>query len=90
MYLAVAALMVGQALVLGQSGLFAYAAAFGVAAAAFVHGYEEPVLVRRFGAQYERYRRGVPAWWPRLTPWESGSGNGRTVGAVPRRGRDGE
>ena len=69
MYLAVAALIVGQALMLGHSVLLLYAAAFGVAVAAFVHGYEEPVLSRRFGAQYEAYRRAVPAWWPRRTPW---------------------
>ncbi|WP_083821882.1 hypothetical protein [Saccharopolyspora spinosa] len=30
---------------------------------------EEPVLVCRFGAEYERYRRAVPAWVPRLRPW---------------------
>jgi protein-S-isoprenylcysteine O-methyltransferase Ste14 len=72
MYLAVAALIVGQALLLGQAVLLLYAAAFCVAVAAFVHGYEQPVLSRRFGAQYEAYRRAVPAWWPRRTPWEPG------------------
>jgi protein-S-isoprenylcysteine O-methyltransferase Ste14 len=35
----------------------------------FVHVYEEPVLTRWFGAEYEAYRRAVPAWWPRLRPW---------------------
>ena len=88
MYLAVAALIIGQAFLPGQATLFLYAAAFGVAVAAFVHGYEEPVLARRFGAQYEGYRREVPAWWPRLTPWEPGSRNGRTLGAGRGRGRD--
>ena len=70
MYLAVAGLILGQALLLGQSELLLYAAGFGVAVAAFVHGYEEPALARRFGAEYEGYRRAVPAWRPRLTPWE--------------------
>jgi protein-S-isoprenylcysteine O-methyltransferase Ste14 len=37
--------------------------------AAFVRGYEEPALRRRYGAQYEAYRRAVPGWWPRLRPW---------------------
>jgi protein-S-isoprenylcysteine O-methyltransferase Ste14 len=72
MYLAVAALIVGQALLLGQAGLLLYAAAFGVTVAAFVHGYEEPALSRRFGAQYDAYMRAVPPWWPRRTPWEPG------------------
>jgi protein-S-isoprenylcysteine O-methyltransferase Ste14 len=36
---------------------------------AFVTLYEEPVLARRYGAQYETYRRAVPGWHPRLRPW---------------------
>jgi protein-S-isoprenylcysteine O-methyltransferase Ste14 len=73
MYLAVAAAIVGQALVLGQLILVPYAAAFVVAVAAFAHWYEEPTLHRRFGEQYDAYRRAVPAWWPRRKPWEPGS-----------------
>jgi protein-S-isoprenylcysteine O-methyltransferase Ste14 len=72
MYLAVAAIIVGQALALGQPILLLYAAAFAVAVAAFVHWYEEPTLRRRFGDQYEAYRRAVPPWWPRRAPWEAG------------------
>jgi protein-S-isoprenylcysteine O-methyltransferase Ste14 len=70
MYLAVVATIIGQALALGQPVLLWYAAAVGAAAGAFVRWYEEPTLRRRFGAQYEAYRRAVPAWWPRLRPWE--------------------
>ena len=33
---------------------------------AFVRWYEEPVLRRRFGEAYDRYRAAVPGWWPRL------------------------
>jgi protein-S-isoprenylcysteine O-methyltransferase Ste14 len=72
MYLAVVATIVGQALVLGQPVLLGYAVAAGGVMAAFVHGYEEPTLARQFGAQYEAYRRAVPAWWPRRHPWEPG------------------
>jgi protein-S-isoprenylcysteine O-methyltransferase Ste14 len=70
MYLAVAALIFGQALLLGQAELLLYAAVFCVTVAAFVHGYEEGALSRRFGPEYEAYRRAVPAWRPRRTPWE--------------------
>ena len=69
MYVAVAALIVGEALLLGQIVLFAYAAGFLVVVAAFVRFYEEPTLRRRFGASYEAYRDAVPAWLPRLRPW---------------------
>jgi protein-S-isoprenylcysteine O-methyltransferase Ste14 len=72
MYLAVVATIVGQALALGQPTLLLYAAAVGVAMVAFVHGYEEPTLRAQFGAQYEAYRRAVPAWWPRRRPWRPG------------------
>ena len=73
MYLAVGATIVGQALVLGQPVLVVYAAIFAVLVVAFVLGYEEPTLGRQFGDEYERYRRAVPAWWPRRTPWDGSS-----------------
>jgi protein-S-isoprenylcysteine O-methyltransferase Ste14 len=66
MYLAVGAVILGQAAVLGRGVLVAYAAAFGVAVWSFVHWYEEPHLGRRFGTDYEEYLRTVPRWWPRL------------------------
>ena len=70
MYLAVAATIVGQALILGRPGLLAYAAIFCVAVALFVRTYEEPTLAARYGEQYEAYRRAVPGWWPSLRPWD--------------------
>jgi protein-S-isoprenylcysteine O-methyltransferase Ste14 len=72
MYLAVAVVIVGQALLLGQLELVPYAAVVCVAFVAFVHFYEEPTLSRRFGERYETYRQAVPGWWPRRRPWERG------------------
>ena len=66
MYLAVGATILGQALILDRPGLLVYLLAFALAVAAFVHGYEEPALARSFGAEYDAYRRSVPAWLPRL------------------------
>jgi protein-S-isoprenylcysteine O-methyltransferase Ste14 len=68
MYLAVLAVITGQALVLGRPVLLVYATAVGVAFAAFVHWYEQPALARRYGTQYDAYRQAVPGWWPRLPP----------------------
>jgi protein-S-isoprenylcysteine O-methyltransferase Ste14 len=68
MYLAVLAVITGQALLLGRPLLLSYAAVVGAAFAAFVLGYEQPALSRRYGAQYEAYRRAVPGWWPRFPP----------------------
>jgi protein-S-isoprenylcysteine O-methyltransferase Ste14 len=69
MYLAVGAMIIGQSLLLGQLLLLLYAALFGLAVWAFVRWYEEPTLSRQFGTEYDSYRRAVPAWWPRRTPW---------------------
>jgi protein-S-isoprenylcysteine O-methyltransferase Ste14 len=68
MYVAILATIVGQALLLGQLGLLLYATALWLFAVAVVRWYEEPTLRRRFGADYEAYRRAVPAWRPRLRP----------------------
>jgi protein-S-isoprenylcysteine O-methyltransferase Ste14 len=66
MYLAVGAVILGQAAILGRWVLVAYVVVFGAIVWSFVHWYEEPTLRRRFGADYEAYLRTVPAWWPRL------------------------
>ena len=68
MYVAVVAVITGQALALGQPVLLGYAAAVWITVASFVRWYEEPALARQFGAQYEAYRRSVRAWWPRIRP----------------------
>ena len=80
MYVAVLTTIVGQALLLGRLGLLVYAGVTWVTVAAFVRFYEEPTLTRRFGADYEAYRRAVPAWWPRLRPWEPGERDGPGTG----------
>lgn len=64
MYLAVLAVIVGQAILLQRPVLWLYAAAVAAAVVAFVRGYEEPTLARRYGEQYESYRRAVPGWFP--------------------------
>ncbi len=69
MYLAVTALIVGQALLLAQPGLLWYAAIVATAMVVFVHAYEQPTLRERYGAEYDRYHDAVPGWWPRRRPW---------------------
>jgi protein-S-isoprenylcysteine O-methyltransferase Ste14 len=70
MYMAVLSAIVGQGLLLGQPVLLGYAGVVAVLVASFVRLYEEPVLRRQFGEQYEAYRRAVPGWFPRLHPWK--------------------
>jgi protein-S-isoprenylcysteine O-methyltransferase Ste14 len=66
LYLAIVVTITGQALLFSRPVLLVYAAIFLAAFLAFVHWYEEPSLVRRFGAEYQAYRQQVPGWWPRL------------------------
>lgn len=69
MYLAVLALILGQALLFANPWAAIYAALVFIAVLTFVKVYEEPTLTDTYGEQYLEYRRNVPGWWPRLTPW---------------------
>lgn len=69
MYVAVVAAIGGQGLLLARPVLFGYGAGAWALMWAFARWYEEPALADRFGAEYARYRRAVPGWFPRLTPW---------------------
>lgn len=72
MYVAVLSIIVGQAMLFASWAVLLYAIVVAVAVGSFVRLYEEPTLARRYGAQYEAYRRAVPGWLPRLTPWQGG------------------
>jgi protein-S-isoprenylcysteine O-methyltransferase Ste14 len=76
MYLAVGAMILGQALVLGRAVLFAYLTVFAAAVAAFVLGYEEPTLRATYGREYDKYVETVPRWIPRLRPRIRGTESG--------------
>jgi TRAP-type uncharacterized transport system substrate-binding protein len=77
----VLAMLLGESLVLGSVFLLTWTALFGLVN----HGYlllsEEPKLLRRFGAAYERYRAGVRRWVPRWSAWVEpvGSWSGGTA-----------
>jgi protein-S-isoprenylcysteine O-methyltransferase Ste14 len=69
MYVAVVAVILGQALLFGDIRVFEYALFAWLVAHLFVRTYEEPRLRKSFGAEYDRFRANVPRWIPRLTPW---------------------
>lgn len=70
MYVALVVILLGETLLLGRPVLLLYAAAIWGAFAVWVRVYEEPTLSRQFGADYAAYRRAVPAYLPRLRPWQ--------------------
>ncbi len=71
MYLGFGAGWVGLWIVFGHASLPAIivAAAVAVGVHLFVIFYEEPVLRKKFGAEYEEYCRNVCRWRPRLRGW---------------------
>lgn len=70
-YIAVVAVIFGQALLFGDGRLVWYGALLWL----FFHGAvvisEEPSLKETFGAEYETFQAHVPRWIPRLTPWRA-------------------
>jgi protein-S-isoprenylcysteine O-methyltransferase Ste14 len=70
MYVALIMAVLGQAMIFGSLGLLVYALGMWAITTAFVRWYEEPVLLKRYGDEYERYRQAVRAWVPRLHPWQ--------------------
>jgi hypothetical protein len=60
MYAAVLASIIGRAMLLGRFELLGPAEAVAVGAVAFVRRHEEPLLRRRFGAEYNAYRVAAP------------------------------
>jgi protein-S-isoprenylcysteine O-methyltransferase Ste14 len=59
-------ILIGESLLFGSLGLVDYTAVAWCIGAAAVRFYEEPILTRKFGAEYLAYLRAVPAWIPRF------------------------
>jgi protein-S-isoprenylcysteine O-methyltransferase Ste14 len=71
MYVSVVAIILGQALILGDIRLLTYAAIVWLGFHVFVLAYEEPTLARTYGPEYDAFRAHVPRWIPRFTPWNA-------------------
>lgn len=63
-------ILLGEALVFQSAGLLLWAAAVFAINATYIPLVEEPGLERRFGEAYRTYRRHVPRWVPRVSPWQ--------------------
>jgi protein-S-isoprenylcysteine O-methyltransferase Ste14 len=82
MYLAVLAIILGQALLFGSWGALLYAGIVLAAVALFVLGYEQPTLDLEYGDEYGEYRRNVRGWIPHVRPWQDATSGRRTEGPV--------
>jgi protein-S-isoprenylcysteine O-methyltransferase Ste14 len=70
-YVAVVAVILGQALLFGDWRLLWYGALLWLFFHVWVVAIEEPTLKQTFGTEYESFRTNVPRWIPRLTPWRA-------------------
>lgn len=62
-------ILFGMGLWLGSEPLLFYAGVFAAINLIYIPLLEEPDLEARFGESYRLYKRHVPRWTPRLTPW---------------------
>ena len=61
----------GESMLTASLPLFYWFVIFGIINAVYIPLLEEPGLVNSFGGEYRTYKRNVPRWIPRLTPWEN-------------------
>lgn len=62
--------LLGEALIMDSWALGLWFAGFFLANTIYLPLFEEKGLVERFGPAYERYRRAVPRWLPRIRPYD--------------------
>ncbi len=73
MYVATAAIIAGEGLVLARPVLLVAAVVYLTTLAVVARRLEEPGLQARFGAEWEAYRAEVPGWIPRRRPYRAGA-----------------
>jgi len=64
------AMLIGEAVALRSPWLGAWFLVFATGMTSHIVFQEEPLLRERFGESYDRYRRSIPRWLPRLTPYD--------------------
>jgi protein-S-isoprenylcysteine O-methyltransferase Ste14 len=70
-YVAVVAIILGQAVLIGDWHLIVYGALLWLFFHVWVVAYEEPTLEQTFAEEYEAFRANVPRWIPRMRPWRA-------------------
>jgi protein-S-isoprenylcysteine O-methyltransferase Ste14 len=81
MYVGVLTAIFGEVLLFESRDMAIYAAVVWLGIHLFICFYEEPTLTRRYAEQYLAYKRHVPRWLPRLTPWKGDPERARNLSA---------
>ena len=71
MYSGVVTALAGEALLFPSRHMVVYLATVWVIMHIFVWLYEEPTLARKYGEEYDGFKRNVPRWIPRIKPWNA-------------------
>jgi protein-S-isoprenylcysteine O-methyltransferase Ste14 len=69
MYVGVMLALAGEAILFWNRGIVVEAILAFIGFNLFIRLHEEPSLTRRYADKYLRYKKSVPRWLPRLTPW---------------------
>jgi protein-S-isoprenylcysteine O-methyltransferase Ste14 len=69
MYVGILIALAGETLLFRSRDMVILTGLFWLATHLFVCFYEERTLTRRYGDEYTRFKRNVPRWLPRLSPW---------------------
>ncbi len=64
-------ILLGEACIFHSTSILIWATAFILINTIFFILYEEPSLYKRFGDDYLTYKKNVPRWIPRLTPYRN-------------------
>jgi protein-S-isoprenylcysteine O-methyltransferase Ste14 len=75
MILGVFTVLLGEALSLWSENILIWAGAFFIINTIYFIVYEEPNLEKRFGNEYRDYKKQVPRWLPRVTPYHQETQN---------------
>lgn len=67
-------ILLGESVLTASQPLVWWFLFFAFVNATYIPLLEEPGLVKRFGEDYLSYKRNVPRWIPRWTPWDGGAG----------------
>ena len=67
--------LLGESFLFASTPIFLWFILFFVINNVYFSLSEEPGLLKRFGDEYAEYRKHVPRWIPRLTPWSPDDGS---------------
>jgi protein-S-isoprenylcysteine O-methyltransferase Ste14 len=62
-------ILIGEFLIFRSTNLLLWACLFFIVNTSYFILKEEPDLLKRFGTDYQRYKKHVPMWIPKLTPY---------------------